>query len=531
MAGKVYAIRADVKITAPFNDPFTPDGENFLSAYDNTGAQTAFGHDILSVEVTNSLREPSGRFQIEMTPRQILGGKPWVEVIKPYSLVSITFQRMGDSNDPSTDPSPVPMMLGIIDSVKRADDYGDAAPNRSQRIMGRALTGVLEDHQYWFHHLLAQEGFAPADYREFLPAGGGNVDFRDEAAIRSLGLFAVKTDLFFLSERRPPAIIDAGFDFFVRGRGDKPPFIKIFFSDGKALRDRLTYDAAKTAETYFDKRASLPRSMVISELGESNLFDVLGASSGGPPYVEVFSETVGTSHADARVELVVRKPPFAGHVQYGDDGRISLGFATDDGTQPRMYGQSLFDETYGAWNVRGETVQIGDEDVVSTGEMSRSLSAGDIYTLYFVAPREEASRSGGHLTWKRVIPPIVEENPESPSYIKKLGLRPFTYHSPTIETTSGESKKALPSGDIARRCLAYATLAREWFYRGPEFWRGSYLLKGRTDLRVGKRLVDRNLSREYYISGVAHRMNFGDQPQYLTNVGVERGWDLNPGAM
>jgi len=448
----------------------------------------------------------------------------WVDIIKPYSLVSIAFQRMGDSNDPATDPSPVPIMLGIVDTAQRADDYGDAAPRRSQRIVGRTLTGILEDHRYWFHNML-QEGFKPADYREFLLDRDTEVNLREEVELRTLGLLSVDEGMFLVSERHPVRLVEAGFEHFVRGTPDTPPFVSLNFSDGKALSERLIFEPEKAMAGHVDHRAALPISQVPNHLTGASLFDVLQLAGGQAPYMEIFSEVIGTSLGNAQAEIVLRKPPWAGHVDY-NGAEAAVAFATPTG-RPAFRGQSLFDEVYGAWNIHNETVEVDNSDVVSVSHLSRSSKDRPIYTLYQVVPVIAESNYGQRdELWKAIIPPVIEEDPESPSYIKRFGVRPFDHKEKSVPVADDH-----PSGDIARRCLVYATLAREWFYRNPEFWHGVYVLKGRPSLRIGKRLVDRNLSREYYITSVSHRMSFDRDPSYLTTVQVERGWDLSLGVL
>lgn len=524
--GGVYSIDAHLRLTATLNQPFSPAGDELIEA--TTADPEGFGRDVRAITVTNAIDAPCGHFDIELAPRSVIGDKTWAEVVRPYTLTSIAMWRQGSG--PAATAAPAPVMLGLVDRPSISAEYSQAAPRRSVHVTGRTLSGVLSDHRWWFHNLLASVGneaaFIPPDFREFFAERPSEALLRDEVNLRTLGLLAIDPNFLFVVDRKPTSLTSAVWDFFVRGTADRDPFVKLHFSDGVPLSDRLRFDADTAAAAYFDPAAALVQQMLPHQMPNASLWDVL-RNFQPSPWSEIFTETRGDSLGNAFVELVARKPPWAGEVTYfGDVAVVDF----PGGSRPALRGQSLFDAQRPGWDREAETVYVDDGDVIGEPDLHQD-SADGVFNLYLVLPNILASTGNqGQATWEQIIAPIIDEDPLSPSYIRTFGVRPFRAQLNTIPIVDAQGD-SLPSEAILRRCLCYAALAREWFYRAPHFWRGAYVLKGNTNVRVGKRLVDLNRSREYYITRVAHRQTFGRDPTFTTIASVSRGWDLDPSSL
>ena len=157
--------------------------------------------------------------------------------------------------------------------------------------------------------------------------------------------------------------------------------------------------------------------------------------------------------------------------------------------------------------------------------------ASDVFNAFEVRPQigSSAGDNQGDALLQADTPPIIDADSESPSYVRRFGIRRHPFRSTKyIAITKENNSTRVPSGGWARHATAYAALLRTWFHWNPEMLSGSYLLKGRTGLRIGRRLVDRDRHLEFYITDVLHRVVLtGAQPTYTTAVRVERGWEIN----
>ncbi len=541
MTSPVNSISADFTIAAAINQPFTPAGDNLIEVA-GPSDPTLFGRDVQRVTIAHSFNQPFGRFCIDVAPREVLRGQTWAQIIKPYSRCAIALRRWsGDRDDPASTETPVPVMVGLVDSPEIQEDFSHAGPQRECRLVGRGIASVLADHRWWFHSLLSAVALgsdAPAlpHLRDFMlgpPPAPALLE--QEVEIRTRGLLAINPDLFALSERTPARLMATAFKFFVEGTGRNDPFIKVNFVDGVPLSELLQLDQELAGASYFDPAARMiSQHLPTTSLPNASCWDIMRLFN-PDHYQELFAEVRGATLAEARMHIVARKPPFAGAI--GDpNGAANVVFGT--GQAPALRGESLFEEQYPGWDRYAETVYIDDGDVIAIPTMRRSVEGvGRVFTLYQVTPALiPFTGDQGQETWKQFILPIIDEDPESPSYIHRYGVRPFEVHSKTIPAVDEQSDEKLPRSDIARRCYAYAALAREWFYRAPEMWEGNIVLKGRTDVRLGKRLVLRShrlpgIVREFYITGVSHSMQFSKDPLFTTTLQVARGWDLHEGAL
>lgn len=494
-------------------------------------------HGLQRVTVTNSIDAPFGHFTLQFAPEAVApGGTLWDEAAGQYSLVTIALHRYGPA--PAGTAEPVPVMIGITDPPSRSESYAQAQPQRSCTISGRGIAAILTDHQWWTHHWLAAVQRAsniPADLRDYfvsVPEDERLNRWGREQGARSLGLFAIDPELFLVVNRHPVDVIERMLQFYLYGLGptsDFGPraptdaFIKVRFLDGVPLASRLRFDAAAAKGAFVDRGARLIDGMLPTSLQNASCWQAIRQFV-DEQSMELYTETRGASVDDAYAEIICRKKPWAGQIGYDQRGGAGVEFA--NGKRPLFAGETLFDLQ------ALDTVEIDGTDVIGRPQIQRGARE-PIYTMYYVRPAVSAMSGdkGGEQLWDQLIPPIVDEFPDSPSYIETFGLRTLSHQLRYAPITAESEDTWLPDGDFTRHCVAYEALFREWYYRNPVMFSGSYLCKGRTSFRPGMRLMDRSSNgREYYVHTVHHDMALGPQASYTARLGVTRGWDLRRGV-
>lgn len=560
MHGTSYTIDAQVKVVRTITDmPQVTSSSTVNQTVAPNASSTLLDtrrpsrSGIISIETYNSISAPYGHFQIELAPQPLddKGTLP-ADVLKPASLVVIALHRHG--GDPTTDaavtPQPVPVMIGLIDEPHADEDYSQAGTRRSQYVRGRALSAVLADQRWYFNAWLFNaigKSLAPGGFSAYFDSAALTDEIKTFAALASGSGAAeiLAIDPQFLaqdaSHATPLEFINTIYKFMITGIGGKPPFINLAFGDGVPLAQRLVYDPATA--NFVD-----PRALILSGLVSTDWISA-GNAIGVMKYfvpdavMESFSDTFGTSLEDAHVQLIIRKPPFAGHIDYGTQG-AEVRFATQSGHAPPLFGGTLFDWQHGEWNTKKATMYIDGSDIItsalSTGAQASVSGAGiGMANLFVVQPRQPptAGNSNAPNPWDAIIAPMVVSNPQAPAYYRRYGLVPL----PKVQLNYApilESDNSTPNGNsnFIRQCLAHEALLYEWHQRFPDMYRGTYTLKGSTNYRAGMRLVDRTHNdrpREFYVTGVRHRLAFGPQAavSFQTTVEVERGWNLASGAV
>jgi hypothetical protein len=507
----------------------------------------ALRNDLQGVTVTNSIGSPdSATFELRLPMRPVFGKRNWADVLRPYTVVSIAIHRGGVRSDPAATSAPEPVMLGLVDFAEVVEDYSQQAPYRFVRVVGRSLGALLADQPWWFHRYLVAaggEGDAPGaaripdDFRSWYSDHASFSLLRDEVNLRTLGFLAVDPNLFLdVAERDPATCMQRAYDFFV-GNAQRAGFIKMAFADGRPLRDRLVFDADLTRQSFFDQGARLMRQVLPASFPTASCWDILDLFC-EPPFTELFADTFGTSVQDAAVHIIARKPPWAGHVVDTPRGP-RVAFSTGSAPPGPGVGQSLFDRSLaeavpGHWDRSLDTVTIDGADVIQRPQLRRGIDGpGAVFNAFEILPQVSslAGNGPGDRAIQEMTPPLIDEDPASPSYVRRFGIRRFPRRaSKYISTTTRDG--SMRFGQARDQSMAYQLLLRTWFYRLPEFWHGRYVLRGRTALRVGRRLVDRALSREYYITSVTHRVDLaGQEPGFESACTVSRGWDLNSEAV
>ncbi|MEO8753196.1 MAG: hypothetical protein ABI624_11030 [Casimicrobiaceae bacterium] len=503
-----------------------------LGATDVPGLLDDWELPLRSLSVSNNLDSAGGHFVMELAPEfrwpSANRGMRVADLIKPTALVSIALGRHGRGWGATN--AALPVMLGLVDRVSTSELWAEASPFRSVIVEGRSLGGLLNDHHWWFHNYLALNGGVqvPPDVRQFFRNPSRADELDDESALRQLGFLAIDDKLFDLANRSPVALMKVAYDFFVVGdpKQSRAPFIKLKFG-GLLGRDtevrelplafRLRFDADAAQRSYVDRSARLAGQFMPVQMPEASCWDLLRTFA-EVPFTEIFADTFGSTVDDAFVQIIVRKPPFAGHIDYAGE----TPFVT--GSRPPS-GSSLFDDEFGDWHRREQTIGFDHTAVVSEPSMTRGLEGA--YSLYDVQPQlfANAGSGTGDRFFSMSIPALPDIDEASPSYIQRIGIRPLRVPLRSIATLAEDNESPLPTGLIQARALSYAALLYEWNYRNPDLWRGSYTFVGNPNVRVGKRLVDRDRRREFYVTAVLHSWQAEDNV-FRTSCAVSRGRDI-----
>ena len=518
----IYSNRAIVRLKPTYTTPLSQDVDEIVVS---APAERQLQSDLLAVRVANSITAPYQTFRIDLAPHSA-----WANLIRPYSLVSIALQRYAPGDMAATS-TPEPVLLGLVDYVDVTEDYGQASPHRRISVCGRSLSATLSDNRWWHHWFLADADGKrrdPPEWSNLFAGHLGEAQLKQEAQLAARGFFAVDPHLFdALVDSHPARAMKLAFDFYV-GTADQTGFIKLEFgSDGKRerLASRLLFDEAATQAGFHDPSCRLVKqAMPTSLLQDASCWDAL-AHFCEQPFTELFTDTYGNTVNDAAVHVIARKPPWAGFIGF-EGNKAVVDFKTG---RPKG-GQSLFDSEHGRWDAFIDTVNInvGARNDVVCINLRRGVDGRNATFNAFSVLPETSSPAGnntGDQLLQREIPPLIDEDPDSTSYVLRYGLRPAPRHQSKYISVVGVDESKLEMGDAKSRAMAYELLLREWYHRQPEFWHGSYVLKGRTELRVGKRLLDHRAKREFYITSVVHDLRC-DTGRFISTVNVERGWDL-----
>lgn len=489
------------------------------------------GRLVKRITVSNALTgTPGGSFQIELAPGAAGGvyDEDLGEIIEPRSLVEIAIHRYAVGDDLFATKEPVVLMVGIVDYVDSPQDWSQRDPMRRVTLTGRSLAGLLVDHKWWFHNFLAREGLlqdVPEDIRRLAAVKLVDGALRDEQNLRDLGFLAIDDELYSPAERDPVGLLQRTYDFFVAGYKGKDgtqrePFIKLRFSDDAPLSSRLVFDAAAARQRWFDPAAKLIQQFLPTQMPNIGGWDVLRYFC-EDHFTELFADANGAM-GDGHVQIIARKPPWLGRVIYWG-GQAYLDFNGRDA--PRV-GQSLFEDGTA-------TVYFDGNDLKARPRLTRGLGASDAFSIYAVRPGGLKNLGTGHgmLTWDQLIPPVIDEDPASPSFVQRIGLRPLNHTTRYIPVVVEDDQTPRAAANVRGQCLAYAALLLAWNKWNPAAWNGSLSLKGNTAIRVGTRLVDRTRPREYYVTAVRHEIRMDGKVTFDTTASVARGWTLQPGTL
>ena len=436
-------------------------------------------------------------------------------MISGGSLCEIFLQRYPE------DSQPVLVMLGLTDAELEAENYGQAEPERTVRIVGRELSCLLVDQRTLY---------VPAPPRSLEPrqvASTRKLPLLPDEQVQLLGMIAIDPELATIGAS-PVDVIDRFVTMVRTGlktnyNPDGRPLLNLQFPDAE-IKDLLFFDKARAEVALFDPAARLPASSQMINTGESP-WNLMSTWS-DPAYQELWSRTVDLRQATlgdrrlpveaipkrtlATVEIIFRKKPFAGRINAQGDLE---GLAALTGTQ--------FDQEFA--RRPGDNVEIGDSVVLG---LSLTRSTQDIVNLYYVYPQVPGFDRPED--FRALYRPLIDASPLAPSSVQRFGPRlmnvaDYYFRDLTPGSHAGERRNPV---EIAN---SRAELLWAWYRFNGLFKKGRYTIRGNTRVSVGKRGVHRgrNMNNEYYITGVAHSVPIGSrEPMFISTVDVERGWPL-----
>lgn len=496
---------------------------------------------VQSVTVSNSLTG-FGTFAITFDAIRAADGGNLAERIRPRSAIAISLFRSDKT------ASPVPVMLGIVDSPQYSEDYSQKDPVRGVAVSGRTIGALLADHTHYLHPLITRITDAgspvfapPLDFRELYEPRLTEKMIRDEAELQTLGWLALDPAILKRqTNRHPMALARTLFAFYVHGSEGKGPFIKYNITARandsaklftRPLSDMLRLQAQES--DYFDPRLAYITSPLLPSHGlpQANCWSIMRQIL-DENFTELFCETYGTSLDDIVVTVIARKPPWRGAIRKA--GNVAK---VDAGPRPPRTGESLFDIEYGSWRLEENVTVVTASDVVARSNIHRAADLSKIITAYDVKPVQVEAGSNALYDnmYNALIRPIYEESVNSPSFVQKWGIRVMSVRTRVVPVTViGKEDERGENDRIIGQCHAYQALLREWYHRMPEFWEGSIVLRGNPNIKVGTVLVDadcygRNtgVMREYYVRAYQHHYRVGERdPIFTTTVQVERGNDI-----
>lgn len=463
---------------------------------------------LLSINTVKLMDSPAGTFSVT------LQGAWWFEnngkkVLKSNDLVIIEMGYMAEDKvvtwlDGTTHTSEVDMdtvMVGLVDTVTRTRNGGGSgmSPNVQVTVTGRDFGKLLIKAMLKFYPQLGAGG---DDNKFFLTETGWLAltrVFTNENAIKG----------------SPAKIIDNILRFILK---------KILVMKWKV------YDQSDTSYKVVDFT-----SIIRYKLAETNFFipfymtaqDYEGSvwnlmsKVNLQPFTEMFidtrdkwdvansdgiamsvNETVEEDSSEAKGKLTDE----AGKWAYP-----AVTFGESDGGQVLLtYRNTPFDKA--SWN-KLRTHEVEEKDVT---QESLSYSDNENYNLFWAG---STLTPFNDLNLKAVSPPLINKD-----NVTRYGLQPLEVTVEGLELDkSQESSQKIA---LAGLSSTLNTKLKDWFEKNSEYLSGNLTMRGRGDIKIGRRLHYKEMDKYFYIEGVTQ--NFEVYGNWETQVTLTRGQDPLP---
>jgi len=109
----------------------------FISSGDNPNP------DVLSINTSKDILNPSGTWSIELTPKKDSSGLTWFDKIDVFSYIEIQFRGIKDTEKKI-------VMRGVVDRIDKEEAFTAGFPERRIRLSGRDLGALLTDLQVYY---------------------------------------------------------------------------------------------------------------------------------------------------------------------------------------------------------------------------------------------------------------------------------------------------------------------------------------------------------------------------------------------
>ncbi len=109
----------------------------FISSGDNPNP------DVLSINTSKDILNPSGTWSVEFTPKKDSNGLTWFDKINVFSYIEIKFKGIKDEDKKM-------VMRGVVDRIDKEETFTAGFPERRIRLSGRDLGALLTDLQVYY---------------------------------------------------------------------------------------------------------------------------------------------------------------------------------------------------------------------------------------------------------------------------------------------------------------------------------------------------------------------------------------------
>jgi len=424
---------------------------------------------LLSVSTNKTLNQPSGSFQISLTPEKDANGLTWFDKVNVWDFVEIYFKGILDKSE-------VTVMRGLIDSIAYSESFGSGAPQRNITLSGRDLGCLLTDFQIYIIPELGPKAAAMAEL-------GGPIWFK---AVQEEFLYGNSYEIFkWLAE-----IL----------------FTEIDLQISTEEREHITTYFAWDAASFFpDMQTSM--SFLASWQGTWwNTFSQIQDQ----PFHELF-----IYDADELSYFIMR--PTRLKDCYGNYHE-SVDSLIKDKSKSHMYPPD-FKITNAEKISMSLSKSINDMRNFYLSFPTVNIIAKQEFRG--VAIQENADNPANSIN------PYFQLKEEFPSYMKKYGFRKYEFETVYLDLDIGQRKhQGVNFYDQTKDVFVEAgkklnSVLISWYLHNPLLLTGTVEIAGTNRAIVGTYMLDEDEDKEYYVEGVSH--SFTTLQSFTTGLTLSRG--------
>jgi len=425
---------------------------------------------LLSVVTQKDLTEPSGSFQIQLTPEKDSNGLTWFDRINIWDFVEIDFKGILDDRE-------LTCMRGLIDSVTFSEDYASGVPQRSIMVSGRDLGCLLTDFHIYMIPELGEKAAAEM-------VVGGPVWFR-AAEKGFIGGNAYDT-----------------FEFLTKMFFEQ---IDLVISSEASILTYLDWDAASFMDdlrTYIGYLQGYqgPWWNAFSQYQDQPFHEMFVYDSNAMSWFILRPSRLKDANRNYHPTVISLMSNSEKSHMYPPDFTI---------TNEEKISTSLSKHITDMYNYY--------LTIPTLNVMTKIDFRGTAIQNNFDNPENSKN-------------PFFQLDKEYPSYMKKYGFRKKEFETTYIDLDIGQFKRQ-GQGYNSELKNTFVELGEElnrvlvaWFLHNPLLLSGNIQIAGTNRSIIGTYMIDQDEKMEYYVEGVNH--NFVTLQSFTTNLRVSRGLPL-----